>query len=60
MEQNAGEESPVKADRAGPALLRSEDWLAVWLGFLVIGLVLVGVRPELPKFAWASTSELTG
>jgi hypothetical protein len=38
-------------------LLRSEDWLAVWLGFLFIGLVLVGVRPQLPTFKWATAGE---
>jgi uncharacterized membrane protein YadS len=35
-------------------MLKSEDWLAVWLGFLIIVLVLVGVRLELPKFRWAT------
>ena len=40
-------------------LFRSEDWLAVWLGFLIIGLVLVGIRPQLPTFKWAIESEFT-
>ena len=38
----------------GRSLLRTEDWLAVWLGFLVIILVLAGVRPQLPSFRWAT------
>jgi uncharacterized membrane protein YadS len=40
----------------GSTLLRTEDWLAVWLGFLILILVLVGVRPDLPKFRWATDS----
>ncbi len=40
------------------SLLKSEDWLAVWLGFLVIVLVLVGVRPALPGFSWATGTDL--
>jgi uncharacterized membrane protein YadS len=42
-------------NRSGWAkLFRTEDWLAVWLGFLVITLVVVGVRPDQPKFRWAT------
>ena len=40
--------------KSGSTLLKTEDWLAVWLGFLIIVLVLVGLRPELPKFRWAT------
>ena len=32
--------------KASGSLLRSEDWLAVWMGAAIIALVLVGVRPE--------------
>jgi uncharacterized membrane protein YadS len=35
-------------------VFRTEDWLAVWLGFLVIALVLAGVRPVLPTFRWST------
>jgi uncharacterized integral membrane protein (TIGR00698 family) len=42
-----------------PRPYENEDWLAVWGGFLLIGLVLVGVRPELPVFAWASSGDLS-
>jgi uncharacterized membrane protein YadS len=41
-------------DKGGSSLLRTEDWLAVWLGFLIIVLVLAGVRPEMPKYRWAT------
>src|SRR3972149_10744444 len=40
--------------RGGSTLLKPEDWLAVWLGFLIIVLVLGGVRPDMPKFRWAT------
>lgn len=42
------------------AAWKNEDWLAVGLGVVIIGLVLLGVRPALPKFAWANTAALTG
>jgi len=32
----------------------SEDWLAVWLGFALVVLVVLGVRPEMPKFRWGT------
>lgn len=38
---------------------KNEDWLAVGLGFLIIVLVLLGVRPALPKYSWANTAALT-
>lgn len=31
-----------------------EDWLAVLVGGILIALVLVGVRPSLPRFAWGA------
>ena len=33
-------------------LMASEDWIACWLGFALIILALVGVRPDLPGFSW--------
>src|SRR5918996_6618706 len=41
----------------GLTLLRSEDWMAVWLGFLIIVAVLAGARPQLPRFSWATDRE---
>lgn len=39
----------------GLTLLRSEDWMAVWLGFLIIAAVLAGAwSPQLPRFTWAT------
>ena len=43
-----------------PRSYENEDWLAVWCGFLMIGLVLAGVRPDLPVFAWTQASDFTG
>lgn len=47
-------------NRGGLSLFRTEDWLAVWLGFLVIVLVLAGVRPDRPSFTWATDGEFAG
>jgi len=44
-------------NRNGLTLLRSEDWMAVWLGFVIIAAVLLGVRPPLPRFGWATDGE---
>ena len=34
--------------------LVSEDWLAVFVGAALIALVLAGVRPAMPRFAWGT------
>ncbi|HEY6366240.1 MAG TPA: putative sulfate exporter family transporter [Candidatus Binatia bacterium] len=44
-------------NKNGLTLLRSEDWMAVWLGFLIIAAVVLGVRPLLPRFSWATDGE---
>ena len=44
-------------NKNGLTLLRSEDWMAVWLGFLIIAAVALGVRPLLPRFSWATDGE---
>jgi uncharacterized membrane protein YadS len=33
---------------------RKEDWVAVYLGALILILVVAGMRPALPKFSWAT------
>ncbi len=38
-------------------LFKSEDWLAVWLGFFIITAVLVGIRPQMPAFKWMTSTE---
>ncbi len=44
----------MPSPKGGVNLFKTEDWLAVWLGFLVIVLVLAGVRPVLPTFRWST------
>lgn len=39
-------------------LFKSEDWLTVWIGFVLIIIVLLGFRPELPVFKWTSSTVL--
>lgn len=41
-------------------LYKTEDWLAVWLGFLILLLVLVGVTVKPPKFKWTTDEEFQG
>ena len=35
-------------------LLSSEDWISCWLGFALIILALVGLRPAMPGFSWGA------
>ena len=53
-------EFPIAATNQPQLWFENEDWLAVWVGFLSIALVLAGVRPELPAFAWTSAVDLAG
>ena len=43
-----------------PRLAVSEDWLAVWIAGVIIVLVLIGVRPGLPRYGWSDPEGLTG
>jgi uncharacterized membrane protein YadS len=45
------------AESGWSGLLKKEDWLAVWLGFLVIALILLGVKVTLPSFKWTTAGE---
>lgn len=39
-------------------LFKSEDWLTVWIGFILITIVLLGLRLEMPVFKWTSGKTL--
>lgn len=39
--------------------LITEDWTVVLLGFIIIGVALVGVKIPSPSFGWETTSDLT-
>src|SRR4029450_13311354 len=43
--------------RNGLTLLRSESWLAFVWGSVIIAAVLLGARPPLPRFSWATDGE---
>jgi uncharacterized membrane protein YadS len=43
--------------RGLPTLWKNEDWLAVWVGFLIIILVLAGLTVVVPKFKWTTDGE---
>ncbi|MEW6113032.1 MAG: putative sulfate exporter family transporter [Thermodesulfobacteriota bacterium] len=40
-------------------LWKNEEWLAVWIGFLIIILSLVGMKVVMPNFKWISGGEVT-
>jgi uncharacterized integral membrane protein (TIGR00698 family) len=42
-----------------PAPRISEDWMAVGIGTALIALVLLGVRPGIPRFAWSGGTAWT-
>lgn len=39
--------------------LLTEDWTVVLLGFIIIGVALLGVKIPSPSFGWETTSDLT-
>jgi len=39
------------------SLWKKEDWLAVWVGFLIIAVVLGGAFAKTPKFKWTTRGE---
>lgn len=41
-------------------LWKTEDWLAVWIGFLIIILSLVGMKVAVPTFKWVTQGEFVG
>jgi uncharacterized membrane protein YadS len=46
--------------RAASAPAVGEDWLSVFIGAALIVLVLMGVRPSVPRYGWAAAADLAG
>lgn len=44
----------------GSKLLKDEDWMSVWLGFLLIVVVLAGLQLRMPAFKWTTEGEFRG
>lgn len=42
------------------SLWKKDEWMAVWLGFLIIILVLAGVPVKAPSFKWTTEGEFKG
>lgn len=42
------------------SLWKKDEWLAVWLGFLIIVLVLAGLPVKTPSFKWTTDGEFQG
>jgi uncharacterized integral membrane protein (TIGR00698 family) len=50
----------AKKEPKGISLLwKTEDWLAVWVGFLVIAFILAGFTVKTPKFKWTTGKEFS-
>lgn len=56
QEESPKQEAP-QAPRGLALLWKTEDWLAVWVGFLVIVLILAGITVKIPKFKWTTDGE---
>lgn len=39
------------------SLWKKEDWIGVWIGFLIIGLILAGLTVKIPKFKWTTDGQ---
>ena len=39
------------------SIWKKEDWVAVWIGFLIIILAIAGFRVGIPKFRWTTDGE---
>jgi uncharacterized integral membrane protein (TIGR00698 family) len=59
MAITADAERAFRHDQSLRRPILSEDWLAVVIAFVAIGLVLVGIRPAWPAFAWTAAEDLT-
>ena len=65
-QNNAGAVCPVPQPEGWSALWKGEDWLAVWLGFIIIALVLVlnqfkvvDMSKVTPSFKWATDGQIS-
>lgn len=50
--------SPV-AEKAPAGAFTNEDWPTVWIGSAIILLIVVGVRPDVPRFGWSAAADLS-
>jgi uncharacterized integral membrane protein (TIGR00698 family) len=41
------------------SLWKKDEWLAVWLGFLIIILILAGMTVNIPRFKWTTDGEFS-
>jgi len=42
------------------SLWKKDEWLAVWIGFLIIIILLAGLKIKTPSFRWTTGGEFTG
>src|SRR4030042_1284894 len=42
------------------SLWKKDEWLAVWIGFLIIIILLAGLKIKTPSFRWTTEGEFVG
>ncbi len=42
------------------SLWKKDDWMAVWIGFLILIIFIAGATLKLPKFKWMTDGEFSG
>ena len=64
-QNNAGTVCPVPQKEGWSALWKNEDWLAVWIGFFIIALVLflnsskmLDLTKAVPSYKWATNGQI--
>ena len=50
-------DSSTKAGSSWSALWRTDDWLSVWTGFLILGVFIAGFALKLPDWRWSTGAE---
>jgi uncharacterized integral membrane protein (TIGR00698 family) len=53
------EDTGMAEERGLATLWKTEDWLACWIGFLIILVTLAGLKVVVPKFKWTTDKEFT-
>ncbi len=50
----------VNKENGWSAIWKKDDWLSVWIGFLILGVFIAGFALRLPDWKWMSGAEFDG
>lgn len=56
--EKAMQEPAAPSGEGWSSLWKQEDWLAVWLGFFIMAIVVAGLTLTIPTFRWVTDGEL--